>query len=53
VTIMVHIYTGSAIGIRVLRHTDYVRVGLAHDRLAEKAIGRVRALDDLRQRTGP
>jgi hypothetical protein len=40
----------STVGIRVLRHTDYVRVGLANDRLAKKAIGRVRAFNNLCQK---
>jgi hypothetical protein len=39
------------VGIRVLRHTDYMRVGLANDRLAEKANSRVRAFDNLRNET--
>ena len=45
------ISTGSAVGIRVLCHTDYVRVGLANDRLAEKAIWDMRAFDNLFQKT--
>ena len=36
------------VGIRVPRHTDYVRVGLANDRLAEEAAGCMWAFYDLR-----
>ena len=38
----------SAIRSRVRCNARYVRVGLANDRLAEEAFGRVRALYDLR-----
>ena len=41
----------STIGGRVLCNARYVRVGLADDRLAEEAFGRVRALYDLRHTT--
>ncbi len=45
------IFSGSVVGIRVLRRANYMRVGLGDDRLAQKAIGRVRAFDDLRHKT--
>ena len=38
----------STICSRVFGNTRYMRVGLADDRLAEEAFGRVRALYDLR-----
>ena len=44
------VWSGSAVGIRVLRDAHYMRVRLANDGLAMKAIGRVRAFDDLRTR---
>ena len=45
------IISGPAVGNRVLRDAHYMRVGLADDGLAMKAIGGVRAFDDLRQKT--
>ena len=44
------VLSGSVVGIRVLRHAHYMRVGLANDGLAEKAIGRVRAFNNLRHK---